>query len=272
MRALLMLLGVVLVGSACAKDVQLTEATGIADPIVRSESAVVELRLGDAELATYSDVDEAVWDRARAIGLQTVFNKLLVMDTVFVPVDGMTALDSQAGTYTQEGMVTQTRDAETGDLVQRFEVSARFAGDLSLGGEIVTVEESNFLAGATDIVYSMLYSHAPASLPAYVVIAEPVQELGSGFCRLIGMGEVIDTMDYTVRQPAGKGGATGQLCTVEMITSNREVEPGDKVFLMSVTLSALEAEPFLTATELEPDTVVVEPPHHDVVQEPKEQK
>jgi hypothetical protein len=271
MRALLLLLSAVFMCSACAKDVQLVESTGSADPIVRSEKAVVEIRLSDAELGTFSDVETGVWDKARAMGLQSVFNRMLVKDTVFVPVDGMTAMDALDGAYVQTGTVTQSRDAETGDLVQSFGISARFVGDLSVGGEIVTVEESNYLAGGTDTVYAMLYNNTPASLPAYVVIAEPVQELGSGFCRLIGMGEIIQTMDNMVSLPADKGGAMGKLCSVEVVVGNREVEPGDKVFLMSVNMAALDPELSLPA-EAEPETVVVEPPHRDVVHAPKEQK
>ncbi len=271
MRALLVMLSAVLVFSACAKDVQLVEEAGSADPVVRTEKAIVELRLGDAELSTFADVETGVWDKAREIGLQKVFNKMLVKDTIFVPVDGMTPLDSLDGVYSQTGMVTQDRDAETGDLVQSFGVVARFVGDLSLGGEIVTVEESNYLAGGTDTVYAMLYNNVPPTLPAYVLIAEPVTEVGAGFYRVVGMGELIQTMGNTVSLPADKGGATGKLCSVEVVVSNREVEPGDMVFLMSVELTAFDPElPPPAETEL--DTVVVEPLHKDVVHAPKEQK
>ncbi len=271
MRALLVVLSAVLVFSACAKEVQLVENIGSADPIVRNEKAIVEVRLSEAELATLDDVETGVWEKARAIGLQKVFNKMLIKDTVFVPVDGMTALDSLDGVYTQLGGVTQSRDAETGDLVQSFGIATRFVGDLSLGGEIVTVEESNYLAGGTDTVYAMLYNNVPPTLPAYVLIAEPVTEVGAGFYRMIGMGELVQTMDNTVSLPPDKGGATGKLCSVEVVVSNREVEPGDMVFLMSVEMTALDSElPLPTETEL--DTVVVEPLHKDVVHAPKEQK
>ncbi len=271
MRALLVVLSAVLVFSACAKDVQLVGEAGSADPVVRTEKAIVEVRLGDAELSTFDDVETGVWEKARGLGLQKVFNKMLIKDTVFVPVDGMTAMDSLDGVYIQTGVVTQDRDTETGDLVQSFGISTRFVGDLSLGGEIVTVEESNYLAGGTDTVYAMLYNNVPPTLPAYVLIAEPVTELGAGFYRMIGMGELVQTMDNMVSLPADKGGATGKLCSMEVVVSNREVEPGDMVFLMSVEMIALDPElPLPTETEL--DTVVVEPLHKDVVHAPKEQK
>lgn len=271
MRALLVVLSAVLVFSACAKEVRLVDDTGSTDPIVWNEKAIVEVRLSDAELGILADVETGVWEKAREIGLQKVFNKMLVKDTVFVPVDGVTALDSLDGAYTQAGAVTQDRDPETGDLVQSFGITARFVGDLSLGGEIVTVEESNYLAGGTDTVYAMLYTNVPAELPAYVLIAEPVNELGAGFYRMIGMGELVQTMDNTVSLPQDKGGASGKLCSVEVVVSNREVEPGDKVFLMSVELTALDSD-LPTPTETELDTVVVEPLHKDVVHAPKEQK
>lgn len=271
MRTLLFLFSSIFIFAACAKEVQLVESTGASDPVVRSGKAVVEVQLTESELSLSPDRDTAVWEKARQLGLRTVFNKMLQKDTLFVPVDGMVAMDALDSGYSQAGMLTQTGDAETGDFIQGFEVSARFIGDLSVGGEIVTLEESAFVAGATDTTYAMLYNNVPPSLPAYVAIAEPVKEIGNGFYRLIGMGEVVETMENTARLPQERGGLVGRLCTVEIMVSNREVEAGDMVFLMPVHVAALDPTlPLPTESEL--DTVVVEPPHKDVVHAPKEQK
>jgi hypothetical protein len=116
----------------------------------------------------------------------------------------------------------------------------------------------------------MLYQAVPDTLPAHVVIAEPAKELGSSFLRVIGMAEVKQVKQGIVALPKEQGGATGTLCTLEVLVSNREIESGDRIYLMNVEVAALDSEAI--QAEGEPETVVVLPPHSDKVQEPKENK
>jgi hypothetical protein len=270
MRALLVLLSAIFVLSACSKDVQLVSANKSQEPIQVEEKATVELRLGEGDLVKYFDQEAGIWNEARTVGLTKVFNKILNKDLVIVPVTG-TQLGTTYGAYTQSGILNTEGDEETGDLVQSFNVSASFAGDLGQGGQIITLEESHYVSGMHDISYAMLYQSVPSSLPSYVAIAEPIGELGSSFYRVIGMAEVRQLMPDTVALPKAQGGATGTLCSLEIVVSDREVEAGDRIFLMSVDVVALEPGAVLDAFG-EPETVTVLPPNSDTVQEPTEKK
>lgn len=270
MRALLVLLSAVFMLSACSKEVKLVSASSTQEPLQVEEQATVELRLSETDLAKYTDQDEGVWKEARKAGLLKVFNKILNRDLIIVPVDGG-PLAASYGSYTQSGFLVREGDAETGDIVQSFMVSARFAGDLGQGGQIIALEEERYVSGMHDISYVMFYQNMPSALPSYVAIAEPVKELGSSFFRVVGMAEVKQLMHDTVALPKNQGGATGRLCAIEIVVSDREVEAGDRIFLMNVDVAALEPEAGL-GPDGEPETVTVLPPHSDTVQEPKEKK
>lgn len=270
MRALLVLLSAVFILGGCSKEVKLVSANTAQEPIRVEEQATVELRLSEMDLAKYVDADTGIWTEARNAGLIKVFNKIVNKDIVIVPVAGMTPLGSMEGEFTQSGLLNTQGDLETGDLVQSFLVSASFVGDLSLGGQIIALEEDRFIGGMHDVLYAMLYQAVPESLPSYVAIAEPVGELGTSFYRIIGMAEIKQLMQDTVALPQEQGGATGTLCNLEIVVSDREVEAGDRIFLMNVDVAALDPDAVIAQDE--PETVVVLPPHSDTVREPSEQK
>mgnify|MGYP003584982328 CR=1 FL=1 len=270
MRALLMLLSAVFLLGACSKEVQVVSAPSGIESTVVEEEASVELRLSKSDLLRYTDVDEGIWKEARTAGLIKVSNKILNKDLLIIPSAGVPSLGGGFGEYTESGVLTTESDPETGDFIQSFMVSAKFSGDLALGGQILTLEEDRFIAGSSDIAYAMLYQAVPDTLPGHVVIAEPAKELGSSFLRVIGMAEIKQVKQGTVALPKEQGGATGTLCTLEVLVSNREIEAGDRVFLMNVDVAALE--PGAVLDEGEPETVVVLPPSSDKVQEPSEKK
>lgn len=270
MRALLVLLSAVFILGGCSKEVKLVSANTAQEPIRVEEQATVELRLSEMDLAKYVDADTGVWTEARNAGLVKVFNKILNKNIVIVPVAGMTPLGRMDGAFTQSGLLNTQGDPETGDLIQNFMVSTSFVGDLGLGGQIISLEEDRFIAGMHDVLYAMLYQAVPESLPSFVAIAEPVGELGTSFYRVIGMAEIKQLMQDTVALPKEQGGATGMLCNLEIIVSDREVEAGDRIFLMNVDVAALDPDAVIAQDE--PDTVVVLPPHSDTVSEPSEQK
>lgn len=270
MRALLVLLSAVFILGGCSKEVKLVSANTAQEPIRVEEQATVELRLSEMDLVKYVDADTGVWTEARNAGLIKVFNKILNKNIVIVPVAGMTPLGRTDGAFTQSGLLNTQGDPETGDLVQNFLISTSFVGDLGLGGQIISLEEDRFIAGMHDVFYAMLYQAVPESLPSFVAIAEPVGELGTSFYRVIGMAEIKQLMQDTVALPKEQGGATGMLCNLEIIVSDREVEAGDRIFLMNVDVAALDPDAVIAQDE--PDTVVVLPPHSDTVSEPSEQK
>ena len=270
MRALLVLLSAVFMLSACSKEVKVVSSGGAQEPLRVEESANVEMRFSEADLARFVDVQAEIWKAGRDAGLIKVFNKILNKDLVIVPTVGAAGTGALPGAYSQQGTLDMTGDPETGDVVQPFLVSTRFVGDLGVGGQIVSLEEGRYIGGMHDITYAMLYQAVPSSLPSYVVIAEPVGEIGSSFFRVIGMAEVKQLMQNTVALPKRDGGATGTLCSLEIVVSDREVEAGDRVFLMDVDVTALDAAS--APQDGEPETVVVQPPQRDTVQEPKEKK
>lgn len=270
MRALLVLLSAVFVLSACSKEVKVVSAPTDIESTVFEEQAVVELRLSKSDLLRYTDVDAGIWDEARNAGLIKVGNKILNRDLIIVPTSGIAALAGGFGEYSESGFLATQGDPETGDVVQNFMVTAKFSGDTSLGGQILTLEEDRFVAGSQDIAYGMLYQAVPEMLPGHVVIAETAKELGSSFLRVIGIAEVKQVKQGRVALPPEQGGATGTLCTLEILVSDREVESGDRIFLMNVDVAALE--PGAVVIDGEPETVVVVPPHSDTVQEPAEKK
>lgn len=270
MRALLVLLSAVFILGGCSKEVKVISANTAQEPIRVEEQAIVELRLSEMDLAKYVDAETGIWTEARKAGLVKVFNKIVNKDIVIVPVTGMVPLGRAEGAFSQSGALNTQGDPETGDLIQSFMISTDFTGDLSLGGQIVSLEEDRFVGGMNDVLYAMLYQAVPESLPSYVAIAEPVGELGSSFYRLIGMAEVKQLMQDTVALPKEQGGATGTLCGLEIVVSDREVEAGDIIFLMNVEVAALDPDAVIAQDA--PETVVVLPPHSDTVNEPSEQK
>lgn len=271
MRALLVLLSAVFMLSACSKEVvKVVSAGGAQEPLRVEESANVEMRFSEADLARFVDVQGEIWKAGRNAGLIKVFNQILNKDLIIVPTVGAIAPGELSGSYRQQGALDMTGDAETGDVVQPFLVTARLVGDLSVGGQIVSLEEGRYISGLHDISYAMLYQTVPSSVPSGVAIAEPVGELGSGFFRIIGVAVVKQLMQDTVALPKQDGGATGTLCSLEIVVSDREVEVGDRVFLMDVDVAALDAA--AAPLDGEPETVVVQPPQRDSVQEPKEKK
>ena len=270
MRALLVLLSAVFVLSACSKDVQVISTQSNIESTVFDEQATVELRLSESDLLRFADVDDGIWNEARTAGLIKLGNKILNRDIVIVPTSGVAGLGGGFGEYSESGLLTSQRDAETGDLVQNFSITAKFSGDLSLGGQILTLEEDRFIAGSYDIAYAMLYQAVPEVLPGHVIIAEVAKEIGKDFLRVIGIAEVKQVKQGLVALPKEQGGATGTLCTLEILVSDREIESGDRIFLMNVDVAALE--PGAVVVEGEPETVVVVPPHSDTVQEPAEKK
>ncbi len=270
MRALLVLLSAVFLLSACAKEVQLVSTPSDIESTVVEEQASVELRFSKADLLRFTDVEEGIWKEARTAGLIKVCNKILNKDLLIIPVSGVPSLGGGFGEYTESGVLTTESDPETGDLIQSFMVSAKFSGDLALGGQILTLEEDRFISGSGEVAYAMLYQAVPDTIPGHVVIAEEAKELGKSFLRVIGMAEIKQVKQGTVALPKEQGGATGTLCTLEILVSNREIESGDRVFLMNVDVAALE--PGSTLAEGEPETVVVLPPSSDKVQEPSEKK
>jgi hypothetical protein len=270
MSALLVLVSAVFILGGCSKEVKLVSTNTAQEAIRIEEQATVELRLDEMDLAKYLDVDTGVWTEARNAGLIKVFNKIVNKNIVIVPVAGMTPLGRPDGAFAQSGLLNTQGDPETGDLVQNFMVSASFVGDLSLGGQIISLEEDRYIVGMHDSLYAMLYQSLPESLPSYAAIAEPVGEMGSSFYRLIGMAEITQIVRDTVTLPKGQGGATGILCGIEIVVSDREVEAGDRFFLMNVEVAALDSDAVIVRDE--PATVVVLPPNSDTISEPLEQK
>jgi hypothetical protein len=61
------------------------------------------------------------------------------------------------------------------------------------------------------------------------------------------------------------------MCSLEIVVSDREVEAGDRIFLMNLDVTALDSSA-VVAEDGEPEIVQVLPPHSDTVQEPKEKK
>lgn len=276
MRVLLIMLATLLMTASCSKGVRPVEAESAAEPLVLEEKSIVELRLSNTDLSKYTDQEQGVWTEARLRGLRTVFNRLLEKNTTLMPVSGTASLGTE-GRYVEHGTLIQTRDPETGDYVQDFDVMVRFIGDVGLGGQVVTLEENRYVAGMTDVAYGMFFQRPPARLPAFAAIAEPVDELGRGLFRLIGMAEVQQVLPNTLALPTEYGSGIGKLCTLEILTSSREVEAGDMLFLLTVHLDAQEqnsgpAQESWPEIPAQLETVVVQPMQVDTVTEPTESK
>lgn len=271
MRALLVLLSAVFVLSACSKEVKMVPTNSYQDPVRIEEKVNVDLLLSKSDMAKYTDIEDGVWNEARKAGLIKLFNKILSRNLSMVPIASNSPLSKSLGMYTEEGVVNLEADAETGDLEQSFLVSASFGNDLGAGGQIVSIEEDRFVSGMNDIVYALLYNIVPESLPSYVMIAEPISEVGSSFYRIIGMAEIIQVSRDAFALSQLDGGTTGVMCSLEVLVSDREIEATDRIFLMSVSLAAIDRQPS-QGGDVELETVVVQPPHSDKVQAPKEKK
>lgn len=271
MRVLIVALGIVLSLSACSKKTALIPDTSSHEPVVAEASDIVELRLSPEELESYTDKDAEIWKKACSAGLVKAFNKMVNRDIIMIPADGLMPLGAAAGKYVQHGAMTEIVDEETGDMVQKFSVAARFVADMDLSGRIVALEEGRYIAGMHDVAYAMLHLALPPQMPAYAVIAEPVGEVSSHVFRLIGLAEIKQVTPYMAVASEGKNKRTGMLCTLEIMASNREIEADDLIFLLDVDVMALDAAK-AQAIAAEPETVVIKPLSKDKVREPKEQK
>lgn len=269
MRSLLLLVSMIFMLASCAKDVQLVESGSTKEPAKFEETAIVEVRLTDNDLGKYTDREKGIWEEARTRGLQRVFNKVLQNEMLFVPVDGLSIIASPKP-YSQFGSLA-SEDTDAADHIQKFSTTVRFVGDTKIGGQIITLEESNFISGMTDTTYGMLFSATPGALPAYVAIAQPTPEIGAGFYRLIGLAEVRQVLDNVAQMPKEDGVITGRLCTLENMVSSREVEKDDMIFLLSVDVTALAPGASVEGEQLL-ETVVVQPAKNFKVTEPKIQK
>ena len=271
MRALLVLLSAVFLLGGCSKEVKPVSTLATLEPLEISEMAKVDLLLSDTDLGKYTDAEDGFWKEARKAGLVKLFNKILNKNISLVPLAGTTGIDGGYGLYTQTGVLNTQQDQETGDFAQSFVLSATFNNDLSVGGQIISLEEGNYVAASDHIAYAMLYQAVPQTLPAYVVIAEPIAEVGSDFYRVIGMAEVIQVTRTIFAMPKDQGGATGAMCSLEIVVSDREIEAGDRIFLMNLDVTALDSDAVVTE-DGEPEIVQVQAPYSDKVQEPKEKK
>lgn len=271
MRVLPVLLSLIFFLSACAKEVTLVTDTASSEPLAVEGTDVIELRLSPEEIARYADKDAEIWAKAREAGLIKVFNKIVNRNLIMVPADGIIPLGAMAGEYGQYGTLTDVTDEETGDMVQKFSVSAGFTADMDLSGRIVVLEEDAYIAGMHDVAYAMLHRAIPQQTPAYAVIAEPAKELSSHVLRLIGLAEIKQITPHTVALPGTQQQVAGTLCTLEIMASDREIEADDRVFLLDVEVAALDPEA-RQAIAADPETVIVQPRHVDTIEEPKEQK
>lgn len=271
MRALIVLVCAVLSFSACSKEVKLVPTASSLEAVRIEDRTMIEMRLSKTDLTKYVDAQDGVWQETRTAGMLKLFNKILNRDVVIAPVAGMAPLGDFDGSYTQTGVLDMAGDEETGDIVQTFMISAGFAADMDLGGQIVSIEEDRYLAGMHDVFYGVLYNVVPQSLPAYVAIAERIGELGSNLHRVIGMAEVKQVMQDKVALSQAQGSAVGTLCSFEVVVSDREIEAEDLIFLLTANIAALDAATAASIDD-EPETVVVLPPHADAVQEPAEMK
>lgn len=269
MRSLLLLLSMVFMLASCAKEVQLVESGSTKEPAKFEETSIVEVRLTENDLVKYTDREKGIWQEARTQGLQKIFNTVLQKEMLIVPVDSLSMLTAPKP-YAQSGLLASD-DRETTDHIQQFATTVRFVGDTKIGGQIITLEESNFVSGMTDTAYAMLYHATPDSLPAYVAIAEPCVEIGTGFYRIIGLAEVKQILENTAQLPKDEGVISGKLCALEIMVSSREVEKDDMIFLLSVDVNALVPGTIMQGDQLL-EKVVVQPTKTYKVQEPKEYK
>ena len=271
MCVLLVVLSLVLSLGACAKKAAVVPDASSHEPLIAEEKAVVELQLSPEELEQYTDRDAEIWKKACSAGLVSAFNKMINRDLVMIPSDGLVPLGASGGKYAQHGMLTRVVDEETGDTIQKFSVATRFMADMDLSGRIVVLEEGRYIAGMHDVVYAILHLALPPQMPAYAVIAEPVSELSPHVLRVIGLAEVKHVTQHIAMASKVRGKTSGMICTLDIMASNREIEPNDLVFLMDVDVMALDVASPLPA-EADPETVMVRPRHVDKVQEPKEHK
>lgn len=236
MRVVFLLSIFMMVLCACSPNVQIPAET-FQPPAQIEEEAIVTLRFSQPELNAFVDKEAEIWRQARATGLAKVFYKILDREVVFHPAVGLAMLGQAHGAYTQKGAISSQKEAETGDLIQTFEVSTVFVGDPDLGGHIIVQEGNRYISSTNDVVYAMLLALPPQSPPLYVAIAKPVAELGPGFLRLAGMAEIKQVMGAVKSQ-----GQDGTLCALNIVGSDREIEAGDQIFLLSVAVIATNDE------------------------------
>lgn len=276
MRSFFVLLVALFMLGACSKKSQVITTSDIREPAHFEESGLVELQLNKEDVALFADRESEIWKQARRLALTNVTNKIFNRDLIVQPVDGYDVQSSGLGSVIQNGFLADMSTSDTGDFIQKFRVHLSFDGDNRQGGQILVQEEHNFLGAINDIVYAVLYQAVPDDVPAYAVIAEPVDELSGSFVRVIGLAEVkqIQNSHVTVTNPDRSNDEartlSGTLCSLEIVVSDREIEAGDRIFLANAEFTALDPESQSADAPLE--TVVVQPAYSDKVQEPAAQK
>ena len=142
-------------------------------------------------------------------------------------------------------------------------------------GQVLSLEEDRFLAGTGDRFTAVVYGTLPVEGDGYFLVAEEVQETGNGMLQVIGSGRIVRSLG-----PAGQGFTSpeepgGTLCQGELWETNREVEQGDRLFLLSTSIEALSEQGTMVQLPESPGEypeVVVEPVMETEFTEPAESK
>jgi hypothetical protein len=239
-----------------------------AAPIIKSTK--VEVELTQFEIQAQPDFTKLFWNEAANQAMDEIGTEFVRLAPLVHGMISPHATLEASKLFTTSGRVTKTPDPQTGNHRQETEVTAVFAPEKTLAGEIIRLEDDRDIASMKDRMTIRLFSTKSITIPAFFLIAERINDSGPDFLKIIGWGKVIQSLKEPVKPTQA---ALGSLCLAEIQESSKEVERGDIIFLLEISATAIEpATPRSSPTTNEPDAIIVEPKWESEPVEPGETK
>jgi hypothetical protein len=239
-----------------------------AEPIIKS--AHVEVTLNRFEAKAHPDFTKLFWNEAASQAMDEIGTEFVRLAPLFHGIASPQAALDTSKLFATSGKIGKTPDPQTDDYRQQAEFTAVFVPKKNLAGQIVRLEDDRDIASMKDRITVRLFSTQAVTTPAFFLIAERINDNGPDFLKIIGWGEVVQSL----KEPDRTGQtAMGALCLGEIQESSKEVQRGDLIFLLEISAAALKPAMLTSApTAREPDVVIVEPKWEPEPVEPGETK
>ncbi len=241
---------------------------GSAEPI--SKSTKIEVALTQFEMQAQPDFTKLFWDEAADQAMDEIGTEFVRLAPLFYGIVSPEPPLETSRLFAPSGRVVKTQDPQTGDHRQKAEFTAIFVPKKSLAGQIVRLEDDRDIASMKDRITVRLFSTKAIPTPAFLLIAEPINDSGPDFLKIIGWGKVVQSLKEPDRP---KQAGLGSLCLAEIQESSKEVQRGNIIFLLEISATALEsASPMSAPRSNESNAIVVEPKWKPEPYEPGETK
>ena len=228
-------------------------------PTTLSKQVQVQVMANPEEVPVGKTPSEVLWEKAETEGMRQAINSWLRQRLL---INVGQAASKQSRFLVHEGQFSPEKDEITNVYTQRFQISVDFTASTAVSGKITSFLDGRAMGGENSHCTIELADQTPDENGAYFLVTRPEEVQSERLMRIIGSGKIYNTINSA---------AQGLLTE-----TNREIDVGDAVFLISGMIKPVTKEPEETpeATESESvDEVTVEPAMEpEPVEEPAEPK